>query len=353
MTIERETQKDFIKLPLQAEITVICGPMFSSKSTRLIGMISRMPHAGLNVVAFKPEVDTRRGKNSINTENGLKFPAVSVRTSLDILQIYQKRGSGIDVFAIDEGQFFDSNLPDVCNIIARGGKAIIIAGLDKDFRGEPFGPMGRLKEIADKIHTLHAFCSCCKREATRTQRIIVGSDGVRRPASYKDPIVLVGATEVYEARCRDHHEVPGKPEVVFNEAAQKQKLVILLSGVGPVEDNIETILKKMGCKVYRPPKGDKDINLQTDDERSLSASCQAAVFGPGSNSGIGEVREWIKTKKPSLGFARKGSDGSRLYSNPIYTRFESFDTEKELKQQLKDFTTQVRIQLTRTNDSKS
>jgi len=108
-----------------------------------------------------------------------------------------------DVIAIDEIQFFDEEIIDVCNYLADLGKRVICAGLDMDFRGNPFGPIPRILAIAERVDKLQAICVVCGMPASRTQRLIEG-----KPAYYDDPVVLVGASEVYEARCRRHHEVP-------------------------------------------------------------------------------------------------------------------------------------------------
>jgi len=205
---ERDNGPEFRERAMEVGIEVICGPMFSGKSNELIRRIRRLPYKGLNVMAFTPRLDNRRGGDSVNSEDGMSFPAVSVSSSLEILTMV---GAGVDVVAIDEGNFFDKQLPEVCRILASQGKQVIVAGLDKNFRGEPFGPMGELKLEADHVDTLHAFCAVCKRPASRTQRMKI-IDGVRIPANYDDPIILVGAQEAYEARCREHHEVPGASE---------------------------------------------------------------------------------------------------------------------------------------------
>lgn len=206
MRIEASSERK--KTEPQPEIIVICGPMFSGKSDELIRRVRRLPYEGLKVQAFTPKLDNRRGGDTINSEDGVTFPATSVAASIEILALV---AHDTHVVAIDEAQFFDSNLPGVCNTLASQGKRVIVAGLDKNFRGEPFGPMGELKYEADHVDTLHAFCAICRRPASRTQRIKI-IEGERIPARYDDPLILVGATEAYEARCREHHEVPGKPE---------------------------------------------------------------------------------------------------------------------------------------------
>lgn len=191
------------RIPLQPELVVFCGPMFSGKSAELIRELKTAPHAGYKVIAFKPEVDKRRGADSINSEDGGSFPAISVRHSLDILDFVTK---DVDIVGIDETQFFDDEIIDVCIALVGQGKKVVVAGLDKNFKGEPFGPMAELKQEAEEVQTFHAYCHKCGQPASFTQRIVNG-----KPADYNDPIVVVGAMELYEARCRKHHEVPGKP----------------------------------------------------------------------------------------------------------------------------------------------
>jgi thymidine kinase len=196
------------EIPIQAHLEVICGPMFSAKSFELVRRLLYYDHEGRRVQAFIPKIDTRRGE-SINTQDGLSYPATSVSSSKEILTLIEPE---TDIVAIDEGQFFDKDLPEVCRELAvQGKRRVIVAGLDKNFRGEPFGPMAQLKFEADVVDTRHAACAVCGREATRTQRIKI-INGERIPADYNDPLVVIGATEAYEARCRDHHEVPGQPE---------------------------------------------------------------------------------------------------------------------------------------------
>lgn len=203
---ERNSEREHLHPGLE----IYCGPMFSGKSGRLITELRRAPHAGLRVIAFTPGRDKRREKDTINSEDGAKFPATTVRNSAEILNLVKPEH---DIVGIDEGNFFDMGLVEVCRELVLRGKKVIVAGLDKDFRGEPFGPMAALKQDAEDVHSMHAFCKICYRAASFTQRIKV-VDGERIPADYNDPLVLVGAAESYEARCRKHHEVPGKPEKI-------------------------------------------------------------------------------------------------------------------------------------------
>ena len=123
-------------------------------------------------------------------------------------EILSRLNPDTTVVAIDEAQFFDWKVADVARLLADRGLRVIITGLDLDFRGEPFGPMPLLMAEAEMVDKLHAICVVCGAPASRTQRLINGE-----PAHYADPVILVGASEVYEARCRDCHQVPGRPAV--------------------------------------------------------------------------------------------------------------------------------------------
>jgi len=185
-------------------IEIICGSMFSGKSEELIRRVRRVQIARKKVEIFKPMVDNRYHIQYIYSHNGSKVEANCVENSRDILKIVKQ---DIDVIAIDEAQFFDEEVITVCQYLADSGKRIIVAGLDQDFRGEPFGPMPKLLAIAEYIDKLHAICMVCGKPATRTQRLVDG-----KPADYNDPTILIGAKESYEARCRQHHQVMNKPE---------------------------------------------------------------------------------------------------------------------------------------------
>ncbi|MDP3994765.1 MAG: thymidine kinase [bacterium] len=185
--------------PRLGSVEVICGCMFSGKTDELIRRVRRAPFARKNVLVFKPSVDTRRDSGTVNTYDNAKHPAVSVSSSKEILERIQE---DTDWVAVDEAQFFDADLPLVCNFLASAGLRVIVAGLDSDFRGEPFGSMDSLMRSADKVDKQIAHCDVCGASATRTQRIVNGV-----PAHYNDPIVVVGAEESYQARCRLHHVV--------------------------------------------------------------------------------------------------------------------------------------------------
>jgi thymidine kinase len=137
------------------------------------------------------------------SHDGDKLESIPVSSSRGILSIVPL---GTHVVAIDEAQFFDEGLIGVCDILASSGVRVIVAGLDTNFRAEPFGPMPMLLALAEDVTKLNAICIKCGAPASRTQRLVNG-----KPAKYDDPVVMIGASESYEARCRRCHEVPGKP----------------------------------------------------------------------------------------------------------------------------------------------
>lgn len=184
-------------------IEVICGSMFSGKTEELIRRVRRAEIARQCVQVFKPKLDNRYAPAQVAShDGGQKEAAVIERAS----EISASLNPETTVVAIDEAQFFDWEVADVARQLADRGLRVIITGLDLDFRGEPFGPMPLLMAEAEMVDKLHAICVQCGAPASRTQRLIDG-----QPANYSDPVIMVGASEVYEARCRDCHKVPGKP----------------------------------------------------------------------------------------------------------------------------------------------
>ncbi len=181
-------------------VEVICGSMFSGKSEELIRRVRRAQFARQHILVFKPKLDDRYSEEAIVSHNGASVIALPVEHSSEILDQVTEEA---DLIAIDEVQFFDEGIIEVVTTLADKGFRVVTAGLDQDFRGEPFGPMPHLMALAEQVTKLQAVCAVCGSPASRTQRLIEG-----RPAGYDDPIILVGASEAYEPRCRHHHEVP-------------------------------------------------------------------------------------------------------------------------------------------------
>ena len=181
-------------------IEVITGSMFCGKTEELIRRLRRATIAKQKVQVFKPKIDNRYAEEKVTSHAGANFDALPIEGAVDILKHLDEDTT---VVAIDEAQFFDNEIVNITQQLADCDIRVIAAGLDMDFRGEPFGPMPILMAQAEEVSKLHAICVVCGEEASRTQRLVDGN-----PARYDDPVVIVGASELYEARCRKHHKVP-------------------------------------------------------------------------------------------------------------------------------------------------
>ena len=181
-------------------LEVVVGSMFSGKSEELIRRVKRAVIARRAVQVFKPIIDDRYGVEVVRSHDGDSFQAHPVRGSAEILALVAPETT---VVGIDEVQFFDADIVRVVRALVASGRRVICAGLDLDFRGEPFGPVPALLALAERVDKLEAICVVCGEPATRTQRIVNGV-----PAFYDEPIIVIGAKEAYEARCRGCHEVP-------------------------------------------------------------------------------------------------------------------------------------------------
>ena len=181
-------------------IEVVCGSMFSGKTDELIRRLIRSTIAKQKVQVFKPAIDIRYAVEKVASHAGSTYDATPVEKAAEIRS---KLDNDTTVVGIDEAQFFDPEIVAIVRELATRGVRVIVAGLDTDFRGEPFGSMPMLMAEAEDVLKLHAICMVCGENASRTQRLV--ND---KPARYDDPVVIVGASELYEARCRLHHEVP-------------------------------------------------------------------------------------------------------------------------------------------------
>jgi thymidine kinase len=179
---------DVVRTPNGGWIEVIVGSMFSGKSEELIRRLRRAQIARQNVQIFKPKLDTRYDDGQIVSHSEMRIPSVAVRSSRELLD---RVAADSEVVGIDEGQFFDQELPMVCNTLADMGKRVIVAGLDQDYLGKPFEPMPQLLAIAEYITKTLAICMVCGNPANHTQRLVASEDRV-----------LLGAQGTYEARCR-------------------------------------------------------------------------------------------------------------------------------------------------------
>ncbi len=177
-------------------IEVICGSMFSGKSEELIRRLRRAMIARQRVQIFKPAIDTRYSEAEIVSHSEMRLPSLTVASSEELLAKVDQR---TEVVGVDEAQFFDPGLVAACQRMADQGKRVIVAGLDKDYRGEPFEPIPTLMAVAEEVTKTLAICVRCGAPANNTQRLVAS-----------DERVIVGAQELYEARCRRCFEPPDR-----------------------------------------------------------------------------------------------------------------------------------------------
>ncbi len=197
-------------------IEVVCGPMFSGKTEELIRRVKRAQIARQKVQIFKPAIDNRYHETEVVSHSSLSIEATPVQSSVEILQ---KVFDSTRVVGIDEVQFFDENIALVVEKLARRGVRVILAGLDQDFMGKSFGPMANLLAIADQVDKIQAICTVCGAPASKTFR--------KNPKNTEQ--VLVGETDLYEARCRSHADFFGEDQdqlaffVNLNESRSKSQ----------------------------------------------------------------------------------------------------------------------------------
>lgn len=181
-------------------VEVIAGSMFSGKSEELIRRVRRAIIAKKRVQVFKSHLDNRyTGTFAVGSHDGRTVEAMPVDSAA---QVAARIEESTQVVAIDEVQFLDEGIVDLATGLADRGIRVILAGIDTDFRGQPFGPMPRLMCLAEVVDKLHAICVLCGMPASRNQRLINGE-----PAHWDSPLIMVGGTESYEARCRSCHTV--------------------------------------------------------------------------------------------------------------------------------------------------
>ncbi len=183
-------------------IEVICGSMFSGKTEELIRRLRRAMIARQKVAIFKPKIDTRYSTKEIVSHDKQKIKSIVIEKPQEILQ----HALEAQVVGIDEAQFFDESLVEICQKLANMGKRVIVAGLDQDYRGKPFEPIPQLLAVAEYITKTHAICVVCGNPANHTYR----------KTQQKDKVV-VGAADIYEARCRNCFVAPEDEEEVKNE----------------------------------------------------------------------------------------------------------------------------------------
>lgn len=183
-------------------LEAIAGCMFAGKTEELLRRLTRLRFARQRYLLFKPSIENRYGQDKVVTHDGRKVDCYLLEPGKETLEELTKIVSRAelemaDVVAFDEAQFFSQKFPQLCEELVQLGKRVIVAGLDTNFRNEPFGPMAEVLALADKVTKLKAVCARCGKPATRTQRLVNG-----QPANKNDPEILIGGAEIYEPRCR-------------------------------------------------------------------------------------------------------------------------------------------------------
>jgi thymidine kinase len=184
---------------IHGTLEIICGSMFSGKSEELIRRLRRAEFAQQKIQVFKPEIDNRTTTDHIHAHSGYKLIARALAAPEQLFDYIQE---DTHVIGIDEIQFFPSSIINVVIALINQNKRVIAAGLDLDFRGQPFGCMPTLMAIADSVSKLSAICMCCGKDAHFTQRLVNGN-----PAKFNDPLIVIGAQECYQARCRSCYKI--------------------------------------------------------------------------------------------------------------------------------------------------
>ena len=202
-------------------VEVVCGSMFSGKTEELMRRLKRAQYARQKIQVFKPVIDQRYSVDHVQSHDANKILSIPVKTAKEILE---RIDDNTRVVGIDEAQFFDDEIVDVAQKLAYRGTRVICAGLDMDFRGNPFGPMPKLLAIAEHVTKLSAVCVVCGAPATRSQRMV--SEQQDSTLAAVDGQVLVGAHDYYEARCRFCHE-PNSITQVQQGLFQQSKSKIL------------------------------------------------------------------------------------------------------------------------------
>ena len=202
----------------KGRLEVITGSMFSGKTEELMRRLKRAEFARQNVLTIKHQIDNRKSGTSIYSHDGRERKAFAINEgTVNVEKILDLANNNIYVVGIDEIQFFPNRIVEIILHLVRCNKRVIVVGLDLDFRGEPFGVMPTLLAFADEVVKLKAICVICYREAQHTQRLINGG-----PANYDDPLIVVGASEMYEPRCRDCFQIDKAPS--FAGAVKTEQL---------------------------------------------------------------------------------------------------------------------------------
>lgn len=275
-------------------IEVITGTMFSGKSEELIRRLRRAKYANQKVVAFKHSIDKRYDEEKLASHNKNFIEAVAVKNVAEMKKLLLEKYTNMEVIGIDEVQFFGEEIVEFLEEMANKGKRVIVAGLDQDFRGEPFYPMPEILARAEYVDKLNAICMVCGNPASRPQRLVDGE-----PAYYDDPIIMVGAAESYEARCRKCH-------IVRKKECTDGKLYFIVgtnTEIGKTVSTVELIKDELALgkkvAVIKPVETGKELFGKTLN--GSDTKCYADLLG----KEVSEINEYFFTKPLSPHLAAK------------------------------------------------
>ena len=273
-------------------LEVICGSMFSGKSEELIRRLRRAKYANQKIVAFKHSIDNRYDETKLASHSQTFIEGIPVANVEKIEEIVMSKYIDVEVIGIDEVQFFGNDIVPLVEKFANMGKRVIVAGLDQDFRAEPFHPMPELIARAEYVDKFNAICMCCGNPASRTQRLVDGE-----PAYFDDPIIMVGASESYEARCRKCHVVrkrdkkEGKLVFVVGTGTEIGKTYITKKLIKEFQESFSTVSALKPVETGSETFGE---NLEGSD---------SYTYAQMTNKKISEVNKYFFTKPMSPNIA--------------------------------------------------
>lgn len=269
-------------------LEVICGSMFSGKSEELIRRLRRAKYANQKVVAFKHSIDNRYDETKLASHSQTFIEGIPASSPHALEEIVMRDYIDAEVIGIDEVQFFGDEIVAVVERFANMGKRVIVAGLDQDFRGEPFHPMPELMTRAEHVDKFNAICTCCGSPASRTQRLVNNE-----PAFFDDPIIMVGAAESYEARCRKCH-------VVKRRETKEGKLVFIV-GTGTEIGKTYVTTRLLGEELARGTKvvGLKPIETGSDTFPEDLSGSDSYAYAKLTGKRVEDVNRYFFTKPMS------------------------------------------------------
>jgi len=299
-------------------IEVVTGSMFSGKSEELIRRLRRARYGNQKVVAFKHSSDKRYDDTKVASHSQLTIEGVPATSVEDMEKLFFEKYSDAEIIGIDEVQFFGEAVVEFCEKLANMGKRVIVAGLDQDFRGEPFKPMDALMSKAEYVDKFNAVCAVCGNPASRSQRLVNGE-----PAYYDDPIVLVGASEAYEPRCRKCH-------IVRDRSANEGKLYFIVGTNTEIGKTYATLnLMKEEMKSGKKVSALKPVETGRETFPETLEGSDSYAYAKLLDKSIEDINIFFYTKPMSPHVAAK-LDGEKVCIKTIKDRIDKGIVEQDV-----------------------